>query len=91
MYEYTYYSRFIPEGVGEESQTLLRVAHVLHNYFAMSNTAGVTGGKTRRYQTRRLVCMYELFILYFASFPKSHQQHTRVHTLDFVPLLFLGH
>jgi hypothetical protein len=44
-YIHTYHSHFILEGVAELSQILLRDAHVLPNYSAMSTTADVTGSK----------------------------------------------
>jgi hypothetical protein len=43
---HTYPSRFIPKGVAEASQIVLRDAHVFKNYLAMrNNTTDVTGGK----------------------------------------------
>jgi hypothetical protein len=45
MYIHTYHTRFIPEGVAEASQILLRDAHVLPNYLAVRNTADVKNGK----------------------------------------------
>jgi hypothetical protein len=47
---YTYHSRFIPGGVAEASQTILRNVDVLSKLLLllllpMSNTADVTGGK----------------------------------------------
>jgi hypothetical protein len=41
---HTYHSRFIPEGVAEVSQILLRVTHFLPK-LVMRNTADVAGGK----------------------------------------------
>jgi hypothetical protein len=41
---HTYQSCFIPEGIAEASQILLRVAHVLPKHLTMSNTADVTCG-----------------------------------------------
>jgi hypothetical protein len=45
IYIHTYHSRFIPEGVVEAYQILLRDIYVLPKLLSYENTIDVTGGK----------------------------------------------